>query len=38
MTRRIRAGEGSLGRLLNDDALAKSLSSTSTNLEQITGS
>ena len=37
MTRRINAGEGSLGRLLKDDALAKSLTATSGNLEDITG-
>ena len=37
MTRRINAGEGSLGRLLKDDALAKSLTATSANLEDVTG-
>ena len=37
MTRRINAGEGSLGKLLNDDALAKSLTQTAGNFEQITG-
>ena len=37
MTRRINAGEGSLGQLLKDDALAKSLTATSSNLEQVTG-
>ena len=37
VTARIRAGEGSLGKLLNDDALATSLTSTSSNLDTITG-
>ena len=36
MTRRINAGEGSLGRLVNDDALVKSLTSATGNLDQIT--
>ena len=36
MTARINAGEGSLGRLLKDDALAKSLTSASGNFDQIT--
>jgi phospholipid/cholesterol/gamma-HCH transport system substrate-binding protein len=35
-TRRISAGEGSLGRLLKDDALAKSLTSASANFDQVT--
>ena len=37
MTRRINAGEGSLGRFLKDDALAKSLTGASANLEDVTG-
>ena len=37
MTRKINAGEGSLGQLLKDDKLAKSLSATSGNFEQISG-
>ncbi len=37
MTRRINAGEGSLGRLLKDDALAKSLTGDVGNLEDMTG-
>ena len=37
MTGRINAGEGSLGRLLKDDALAKSLTSAAGNVDQITG-
>ena len=34
MTARINAGEGCLGRLLKDDALAKSLTSASGNLDR----
>ena len=37
ITQRINAGEGSLGRLLKDDALAKSLTATTANLEEVTG-
>jgi hypothetical protein len=37
VTARIRAGEGSLGRLLADDAMARSLTSTTQNLDAITG-
>ncbi len=36
VTARIRAGEGSLGKLLNDDAMARSLSSTTSNLDKLT--
>ena len=35
--KRINAGEGSLGRLLKDDTLAKSLTSASANFDQVTG-
>ena len=34
--KRINAGEGSLGRLLKDEALAKSLTSASANFDQVT--
>ena len=37
ITTRLRNGEGSLGQLMNDPALAKSLNATSTNLETMTG-
>ena len=37
MTRRINAGEGSLGKLLNDDALAKSMTSAGANADKILG-
>ena len=37
MTRPINAGEGSLGQLLKDDKLAKSLTATSGNFEQVSG-
>ena len=37
MTDRINAGEGSLGQLLKDDALAKSLTVDAGNLDQVTG-
>ena len=37
VTARIRNGEGSLGQLLNDDALSKSMTSATTNLDAITG-
>ena len=35
MTRRINAGEGSLGKLLNDDAFSKALTGATTNFEQL---
>ena len=34
---RIRAGEGTLGKFLNDDTIARSVSSTTANLNEITG-
>ena len=34
--KRINAGEGSLGKLLKDDALAKTLTSASANFDQVT--
>ena len=37
MTDRINSGQGTLGRLLNDDAMAKSLARRRANLEEITG-
>ncbi len=37
MTRRINAGEGSLGQLLKDDALAKSLTSAGASADKILG-
>ena len=37
VTARIRSGEGSLGKLLNDDAMAKSLTSLTANLDAATG-
>ena len=37
ITRRINNGEGSLGRLVKDDAFAKSLTGTTANLEDVTG-
>src|SRR6266550_4285382 len=37
VTARIRNGEGSLGKLLNDDALSKSVTSATNNLDAITG-
>jgi len=37
MTAKINSGQGTLGRLVNDDETGKSLSGTMTNMEQITG-
>ena len=37
VTARSRPGEGSLGKLLNDDAMHQSLTSTTSNLDTITG-
>ena len=36
VTARIRSGEGSLGKLLHDDAMSKSLTSATSNLDAIT--
>ena len=37
ITSRIRSGEGSLGKFLNDPALANSLTATAQNIEGVTG-
>ena len=37
MTARIRAGEGSLGKLLNDESVAASMKSAAANLDSFTG-
>ena len=37
MTRQINAGEGSIGKLLKDDTFARSLTDTTANLKDLTG-